>query len=227
MRYWHAAGVRRSAVAGFGYRSRPHNPGGCARARSSFHQCQRRDDTECLLVLRRPDPRACGAAHGGEANPPVTDRQPAKGTGGNHFAGRPGVAFQQRAARGRGSGVRERTGLREKKESMPNIDRTARAEWNGDLRSGQGTTSTGSGVLRDVTYSVPSRFQDGQGTNPEELIAAAHASCFSMMLSKILTDQKRAPKRISTEAKLTLRQADGGAKITGIHLKTEASVDGM
>jgi len=95
------------------------------------------------------------------------------------------------------------------------------------LRDGQGTTSTGSGVLRDVSYSVPSRFQDGQGTNPEELIAAAHASCFSMMLSKVLTDQKKAPKRISTEAKLTLRQADGGAKITGIHLKTEASVDGM
>jgi osmotically inducible protein OsmC len=110
---------------------------------------------------------------------------------------------------------------------MPNIDRTARAEWKGDLRSGQGTTSTGSGSLRELSYSVPSRFQSAQGTNPEELIAAAHASCFSMMLSKILTDQNKSPKKISTEAKLTLRQADGGAKITGIHLKTEASVDGM
>jgi len=110
---------------------------------------------------------------------------------------------------------------------MPNIERTARAEWKGDLRGGEGTTSTGSGVLREVKYSVPSRFQNAQGTNPEELIAAAHASCFSMMLSKILGDQKKAPKRISTEAKLTLRQDAGGAKITAIHLKTEATVDGM
>jgi lipoyl-dependent peroxiredoxin len=110
---------------------------------------------------------------------------------------------------------------------MPNIDRTARAEWTGDLRAGQGKTSTGSGVLRDLPYSVPSRFEKAEGTNPEELIAAAHASCFSMMLSKILTDQKKTPKRITTEAKLTLRMDKEGAKITGIHLKTEGSVEDM
>ena len=110
---------------------------------------------------------------------------------------------------------------------MPNIDRTARAEWKGDLRGGEGITSTGSGVLREVKYSVPSRFQNAQGTNPEELIAAAHASCFSMMLSKILSDQNKPPQKISTEAKLTLRQDNSGAKVTEIHLKTEASVDGM
>jgi osmotically inducible protein OsmC len=110
---------------------------------------------------------------------------------------------------------------------MPNIDRTARAEWKGDLRAGEGTISTGSGVLQKVKYSVPSRFQNAQGTNPEELIAAAHASCFSMMLAKILGDQGKPPKSISTEAKLSLRQDSAGAKITSIHLRTEASVEGM
>jgi osmotically inducible protein OsmC len=110
---------------------------------------------------------------------------------------------------------------------MPNIDRTGRAEWKGDLRAGEGTTSTGSGILHNVKYSVPSRFENAQGTNPEELIAAAHASCFSMMLAKVLSDQGKPPKTISTEAKLSLRLDKAGAKITGIHLKTEASVEGI
>src|SRR5262245_57580553 len=110
---------------------------------------------------------------------------------------------------------------------MPEITRTGRAAWSGDLRSGQGRTSTASGAVSDLSYSVGSRFEDARGTNPEELIAAAHASCFSMMLSKILSDQQKPPTKISTEAKLTMRQDNGGVKITGIHLVTEASVKGM
>jgi osmotically inducible protein OsmC len=110
---------------------------------------------------------------------------------------------------------------------MADINRTGRAEWNGDLRAGNGKTSTGSGMVSNLGYSVGSRFENARGTNPEELIAAAHASCFSMMLSKILSDQKKPPQKISTEARLTLRQDNGSVKITGVHLTTEASVDGI
>lgn len=110
---------------------------------------------------------------------------------------------------------------------MANLNRTGRAEWNGDLRRGSGKTSTGSGMASDLAYSVGSRFENARGTNPEELVAAAHASCFSMMLSKILSDQDKPPQKISTQARLTMRQDNGGAKITGIHLTTEGSVDGI
>jgi osmotically inducible protein OsmC len=95
------------------------------------------------------------------------------------------------------------------------------------LRSGSGKTSTGSGVLKDVAYSVPSRFENAKGTNPEELIAAAHASCFTMMLAKILGDMKKTPKDISTKSTLTLSQRIGEWKIWKIHLETEASGDGI
>jgi len=108
---------------------------------------------------------------------------------------------------------------------MADIQRLAEAHWSGDLRSGSGKTSTGSGVLRDVPYSVPSRFENAKGTNPEELIATAHASCFSMMLAKLLGDQKKVPKDIHTKASLTLAQRDGGWKITKIALETEVSGD--
>src|SRR5213595_2496686 len=110
---------------------------------------------------------------------------------------------------------------------MADIQRQASAHWSGDLLRGSGKTSNGSGVLRDVVYSVPSRFENGKGTNPEELIAAAHASCFSMMLAKILGDQKKTPKDIETKATLTLSQRSGGWKISKIHLETEASGDGI
>ncbi|MCI0745907.1 MAG: OsmC family peroxiredoxin [Verrucomicrobia subdivision 3 bacterium] len=110
---------------------------------------------------------------------------------------------------------------------MPEITRMGRAEWSGDLRGGHGRTSTARGTVSDLSYSVGSRFENARGTNPEELVAAAHASCFSMMLSKILSDQRKWPTRISTEAKLTLRQDNNGAKITGVHLVAEASVEGM
>jgi lipoyl-dependent peroxiredoxin len=110
---------------------------------------------------------------------------------------------------------------------MADIQRQASAHWSGELLKGSGTTSTGSGVLKDVPYSVPSRFENSKGTNPEELIAAAHASCFSMMLAKLMGDAKKTPKDIRTKATLTLAQRDGGWKISKIHLETEVSGDGL
>lgn len=110
---------------------------------------------------------------------------------------------------------------------MADIQRHAEAHWTGDLRSGSGTTSSGSGVLRQVPYSVPSRFENGKGTNPEELLAAAHASCFSMMLAKVLGDEKKTAKDIKTKASLTLGQRGGGWKIVSIHLETEVSGEGI
>jgi osmotically inducible protein OsmC len=110
---------------------------------------------------------------------------------------------------------------------MADIKREGRAVWKGGLKDGQGTTSTGSGFLKDVQYSVPSRFESGKGTNPEELIAAAHASCFSMMLAKILGDQNKTAQQISTTATLTMRMDTSGPKITSIDLVTEAQVPGM
>jgi osmotically inducible protein OsmC len=110
---------------------------------------------------------------------------------------------------------------------MADLQRQAEAIWSGDLRGGSGKTSTGSGVLREVPYSVPSRFENGKGTNPEELLAAAHASCFSMMLAKVLGDQKLTPQEIRTKATLTMGQRGGGWKITTVHLDTEVSGPGL
>src|SRR3954463_3131080 len=110
---------------------------------------------------------------------------------------------------------------------MADIKREGRAVWKGGLKDGQGTTSTGSGFLKDVQYSVPSRFESGNGTNPEEMIASAHASCFSMMLAKILGDQNKTAKQISTTATLTMRMDASGPKISKIHIATEAAVPGM
>ncbi len=110
---------------------------------------------------------------------------------------------------------------------MADIQREATAHWSGDLRSGSGKISTGSGVLRDVPYSVPSRFENARGTNPEELLAAAHASCFSMMLAKLLADAKRTPRDIHTKATLTLAQRETTWKIAKIHLETEVSGDAL
>lgn len=107
------------------------------------------------------------------------------------------------------------------------IQRNAQAVWSGALRGGNGKTSTGSGVLKDVAYSVPSRFENGQGTNPEELLAAAHASCFSMMLAKILGDAGKTAGQIRTSARLTLSQRDGGWKITAVHLETHVTGPGL
>jgi osmotically inducible protein OsmC len=95
------------------------------------------------------------------------------------------------------------------------------------LRGGSGKISTTSGALTDLPYSVASRFEGAKATNPEELLAAAHASCFSMMLAKVLGDEKKVASQISTKATLTLAQRGGGWKISKVHLETEVSGDGI
>src|SRR5438067_6285423 len=110
---------------------------------------------------------------------------------------------------------------------MSEITRRGTAQWDRDLKGGKGSISSGSGSFKDLSYSVPSRFESGQGTNPEELIAAAHASCFSMMLAKVLGDQKKTAQQINTKATLTLAQRGGGWKISAIALETEASGPGL
>ena len=104
--------------------------------------------------------------------------------------------------------------------------RSGHAVWQGDLKSGTGTLGIQSGRLENAPYSFPSRFEEGEGTNPEELIAAAHAACFSMALSNILAKDGHLPERVATEAKVHLSM-DGGAHIAGVHLVCEASVPGL
>ena len=105
--------------------------------------------------------------------------------------------------------------------------RKASAVWEGDLKSGTGKTSTESGVLQDVHYSFSKRFGDEPGTNPEELIGAAHAGCFSMALAHGLSGEGYTVEKVSTTAKVHLENVDGGFKITLIELETEAHVPGV
>src|SRR5258705_12204063 len=98
------------------------------------------------------------------------------------------------------------------------MKRKASALWNGNLKEGKGTISTDSGVLSDTQYSFATRFADGKGTNPEELIAAAHAGCFSMALSNELGKGGQTPESIGTTATLTLEQTTSGFTITAVHL---------
>jgi lipoyl-dependent peroxiredoxin len=107
------------------------------------------------------------------------------------------------------------------------ITRNASAQWNGGLKDGKGTISTSSGVLRDTQYSFSTRFEDGAGTNPEELIAAAHAGCFSMALSGQLTNAGKPPESIRTTANLTMEKTDAGFTVTAIHLDVTARVPGI
>ncbi len=107
------------------------------------------------------------------------------------------------------------------------MDRSARAVWHGDLRDGKGTLSTESGTLNDAQYSFRTRFENGVGTNPEELIAAAHAGCFTMALSSELTSVKMAPESLETTAAVTMDKTDDGPTITKIHLVTKAKVPGI
>jgi osmotically inducible protein OsmC len=101
--------------------------------------------------------------------------------------------------------------------------RTASAVWEGTLREGKGTVKLGSGAFEGA-YSFASRFEEGTGTNPEELIGAAHAGCFSMALAAGLTKGGFSPKRISTTASVSLEKVGEGFKITKIELNTEADV---
>ncbi|HEX2831859.1 MAG TPA: OsmC family protein [Thermoanaerobaculia bacterium] len=107
------------------------------------------------------------------------------------------------------------------------MKRNASAQWNGGLKDGKGTISTPSGVLSNTQYSFSTRFEDGIGTNPEELIAAAHAGCFSMALSAQLTNAGTPPESIQTTANLTMEKLEAGFTITAIHLDVTATVPGV
>jgi osmotically inducible protein OsmC len=106
------------------------------------------------------------------------------------------------------------------------MKRSASAVWKGGLKDGKGTISTDSGVLSDTQYSFGTRFEDGKGTNPEELIGAAHAGCFSMALSAQLGEAGLTAESIATKATVTLEKTDGGFAITAIHLDLKAKIPG-
>src|SRR5438874_11746996 len=106
------------------------------------------------------------------------------------------------------------------------MQRKGSAIWRGGLKDGKGTVSTDSGVLKDTQYSFSARFESGAGTNPEELLAAAHAGCFSMALSGQLGNANLTAESIKTTAAVTLDKAEGGFAITKVHLDVKAKVPG-
>jgi osmotically inducible protein OsmC len=105
------------------------------------------------------------------------------------------------------------------------ITRTSEARWEGDLKNGNGRIKLGSGTF-EGQYGFKSRFESGPGTNPEELIAAAHAGCFTMALSGQLTAANLPPESLETTASVKLEKVEGGFGITAIHLVTKAKVPG-
>ena len=104
--------------------------------------------------------------------------------------------------------------------------RNGSAEWRGDLRGGEGELTVGDGVFKGA-YSFSSRFEEGEGTNPEELIAAAHAACFSMALANIMAEHGHPAESVRTTARVHLRQTDAGPTIQQIDLETEGRVPGI
>src|SRR3954463_7972356 len=106
------------------------------------------------------------------------------------------------------------------------MKRKASAEWKGGLKDGKGTISTDSGVLANAQYSFSTRFEEGKGTNPEELIAAAHAGCFSMALSGQLGNAGMTADSIRTTANVTLEKTDAGFTVTSVHLDVMAKIPG-
>jgi lipoyl-dependent peroxiredoxin len=106
------------------------------------------------------------------------------------------------------------------------MKRKASAVWSGGLKDGKGTISSDSGVLQDTQYSFGTRFENGVGTNPEELIAAAHAACFSMAFSAELGGADLTPESINTTATVHLEQVDGGWAVTASHLDVTAKIPG-
>jgi lipoyl-dependent peroxiredoxin len=104
------------------------------------------------------------------------------------------------------------------------MKRKGSAVWNGGLKDGKGTVSTDSGVLSNTQYSFTSRFENGAGTNPEELLAAAHAGCFSMALSNQLGQAELKPESIHTTATVTVEKLDSGFAVTEVHLEVTARV---
>ena len=106
------------------------------------------------------------------------------------------------------------------------MKRKASAVWKGGLKDGKGSISTDSGVLSDTQYSFSTRFEDGIGTNPEELIGAAHAGCFSMALSGQLGNAGMTAESINTTATVTLEKTDAGFTVTEVHLDVTAKIPG-
>jgi osmotically inducible protein OsmC len=106
------------------------------------------------------------------------------------------------------------------------MQRSADAQWRGDLKSGAGTISTASGTLSQTPYSFHSRFEQGKGTNPEELLAAAHAGCFTMAVSAQLAQAGLKADSLNTTCRITLDKTDGGFGITESHLELKAKIPG-
>jgi osmotically inducible protein OsmC len=106
------------------------------------------------------------------------------------------------------------------------MKRKAQAQWKGSLKDGKGAMKTGSGACKGK-YSFSSRFEDGKGTNPEELIGAAHAGCFSMQFSALLAEAGHPPESVTTEAEVTVEPQGEGFAITSIVLNTEGKVPGI
>src|ERR1700721_420269 len=107
------------------------------------------------------------------------------------------------------------------------MERTASAVWNGSLKEGKGTITTQSGILSDSPYSFITRFENGKGTNPEELIAAAHAGCFTMALSAQLGTMHLTPENLRTTATVSLEKLDSGWTISKIHLDVVGRLHGI
>lgn len=107
------------------------------------------------------------------------------------------------------------------------MERSATAVWTGSLREGKGVLTTASGVLSETQYSFSTRFENGKGTNPEELVAAAHAGCFAMALSAQLGTMNFTPQTLKASAKVTLEKLDAGWTISKVHLDLSARVPGI
>jgi len=107
------------------------------------------------------------------------------------------------------------------------MKRTGSAVWQGDLKGGKGTLSSASGVLKETPYSFSARFENGAGTNPEELIAAAHAGCFAMALSAALDGAGFKAEKLAAQATVTLEQVQGNWTITKSDLQLDAKVPGI
>jgi osmotically inducible protein OsmC len=107
------------------------------------------------------------------------------------------------------------------------MKRSAQAQWSGDLKSGAGSVSTATGTLSKTPYSFHSRFEQGKGTNPEELLAAAHGGCFTMAVSAQLANAGLKADSLETTCIITLEQKDGGFSITESHLELRAKIPGV
>jgi len=106
------------------------------------------------------------------------------------------------------------------------IDRNAAAVWTGGIKDGEGFLTTDSGVLDGVRYAFSTRFEQEPGTNPEELIGAAHAGCYSMALSKVMAEAGLTPERIETRATVSMTKSDAGVQISAVHLVTRVTSPG-